>query len=169
MTFPRRVNSFSPVFRKLLQAAVVRQVRVEYDTEANARSTAATMRSYVGKLFKADPKEDGIAELVACAQACMFRVEGRVFIAQPRSMDARYDKLNKALDDANGVGGVAAQPTTDAATDSLSKLLSAMQPAAVGSVGSGDGTAERRVDGGDTTASLTNEQQYAAYMKGAAK
>ena len=97
MTFPKNENSFSPIFRQTIMAASVRQVTVLYDTEPQARSMAATMRAYVGKLYKAAEKNPELDELVKAAQACMFRIEGKMFIAQPRDMDTRFDRLKAAL------------------------------------------------------------------------
>jgi hypothetical protein len=98
MTFPTNHNSFSPVFRKTILAAATRRIEVLHDTPAQARSLAAAMRSYVGKLYKAAEKSPELKELAMAARMCMFRVEGALFVAQPRDMDTRFDKLKQALE-----------------------------------------------------------------------
>ena len=102
MTFPTNVNSFSPVFRQTILAASLRRIEVPHDTPAQAQSLAAAMRSYVGKLYRAADKDPELVELAKAARSCMFRVEGALFIAQPRDMDARFDRLKAALATSGG-------------------------------------------------------------------
>jgi hypothetical protein len=119
MTFPSNVNSFSPVFRQTILAASVRRIEVPHDTQAEANSLAAAMRSYVGKLYKAVDKDPALTELAQAARSCMFRVEGTVFIAQPRDMDTRFDRLKKALE---------TPPAGDRVAEaSLSALMASME------------------------------------------
>ena len=103
-------------------AASVRKIEVLYDTTKQANSMAAAMRSYVGKLYKAAEKDPELVEMAQAARACMFRVEGQKFIAQPRSMDTRFDRLKAALK----VGAVPSMG--DEAEASLAALKAKMGP-----------------------------------------